>query len=233
VRALLNKRLRATSPETALKQIGTLRRLFRLAIREGHLKTNPVDAVKLPQGRPKPYDFMTPAEVAKCLAKITDQADADLVRFVFHTGFRREELARLTADDVDLAAGTIRIVGKTANRVARIGKGLADVVPRILLRAGGGSLFGNADRIGYRFAKMKKATGERRLYAHALRHSFGTAMAEAGVPVHELQRAMGHKTLSMTMRYVHGSPKGAQAAVDALTLPHAPPSEESQPEAAT
>ena len=38
---------------------------------------------------------------------------------------------------------------------------------------------------------------------HALRHSFATHQLEAGIPVHRLQRLLGHQSISSTMHYIH------------------------------
>ncbi len=41
---------------------------------------------------------------------------------------------------------------------------------------------------------------------HALRHAYATHQLEAGMPVHQLQRLLGHQSLRTTMRYVHWIP---------------------------
>jgi integrase len=41
---------------------------------------------------------------------------------------------------------------------------------------------------------------------HGLRHSFATWMASSGLPLASLQLALGHASISMTMRYVHVQP---------------------------
>ena len=41
---------------------------------------------------------------------------------------------------------------------------------------------------------------------HGLRHAYATHLLEAGVPVHRLQRLMGHQSLRSTLRYVHWVP---------------------------
>ncbi|GMR09050.1 MAG: site-specific integrase [Gammaproteobacteria bacterium] len=41
---------------------------------------------------------------------------------------------------------------------------------------------------------------------HALRHAYATHQLEAGMPVHQLQRLLGHNHLQSTMRYVHWVP---------------------------
>lgn len=38
---------------------------------------------------------------------------------------------------------------------------------------------------------------------HALRHAYATHQLEAGMPIHQLQRTLGHSSIESTMRYVH------------------------------
>jgi integrase/recombinase XerD len=41
---------------------------------------------------------------------------------------------------------------------------------------------------------------------HSLRHAYATRQQEAGVPVHPLQRLLGHQNIHSTLRYVHWVP---------------------------
>jgi integrase len=41
---------------------------------------------------------------------------------------------------------------------------------------------------------------------HALRHAYATHQLEAGMPVHQLQRLLGHQNIQSTLRYVHWVP---------------------------
>ncbi len=41
---------------------------------------------------------------------------------------------------------------------------------------------------------------------HSLRHAYATHQLEAGLPVHRLQRLLGHQDLHSTLRYVHWVP---------------------------
>ncbi len=41
---------------------------------------------------------------------------------------------------------------------------------------------------------------------HALRHAYATHQLEAGMPVHQLQRLLGHQNIHSTLRYVHWLP---------------------------
>lgn len=51
---------------------------------------------------------------------------------------------------------------------------------------------------------------------HALRHAYATHQLEAGLPVHHLQRYLGHRNIQSTLRYVHWVPTahGRSAPVD-------------------
>jgi integrase/recombinase XerD len=41
---------------------------------------------------------------------------------------------------------------------------------------------------------------------HALRHAYATHQLKAGMPVHQLQRLLGHQDIHSTLRYVHWVP---------------------------
>jgi integrase len=46
---------------------------------------------------------------------------------------------------------------------------------------------------------------------HDLRHTFGTAMAAAGVPMRTLQEWMGHRDIETTQRYADYTPRARDA----------------------
>ncbi len=48
---------------------------------------------------------------------------------------------------------------------------------------------------------------------HDLRHTFGTTMASAGVPMRTLQEWMGHRDLSTTQRYADYAPNALETAM--------------------
>jgi site-specific recombinase XerD len=51
------------------------------------------------------------------------------------------------------------------------------------------------------FDQAKPKIKDANLYS--LRHSFGTLMAERGVPIQDLQAMMGHSSITVTARYLH------------------------------
>lgn len=64
-----------------------------------------------------------------------------------------------------------------------------------------------------RFRRALEAAQVRQtaLKFHELRHTFGTQMAAAGVPMRTLQEWMGHRDIKTTERYVHYAPKTRDA----------------------
>ena len=54
------------------------------------------------------------------------------------------------------------------------------------------------------FTAAKRRAGIEKIGGiHSLRHAYATHQLDAGVPVHQLQRLLGHHSLQATLRYVH------------------------------
>jgi integrase len=51
---------------------------------------------------------------------------------------------------------------------------------------------------------------------HDLRHTFASWLVQRGRTLKEVQEALGHQTITMTMRYSHLAPDRLRAAVAAL-----------------
>lgn len=63
-------------------------------------------------------------------------------------------------------------------------------------------------------ARMKATLGD--LHWHDLRHTLASRPVMAGVDLRTVQELMGHKTITMTLRYSHLSPTHQREAVQRL-----------------
>jgi integrase len=147
---------------------------------------------------------------------------------------RLGELLALRWRDVDWVAGVIRIrrnyvrgrYGTPKSRRSTRAVPMADEVGGVIDRLLQASAFqGDDDHVFAHPATgrvIAKANVTRRLHKalkdaelddhvfHDLRHTFGTTMAAAGVPMRTLQEWMGHKHNSTTERYADYAPCASQ-----------------------
>jgi integrase len=67
--------------------------------------------------------------------------------------------------------------------------------------------------------RAKRLAGlPRGLRIHDLRHSFASALANAGTPLYEIGTVLGHSQLSTTTRYAHHAPQRLIATASAAIL---------------
>ena len=68
------------------------------------------------------------------------------------------------------------------------------------------------------WTKARKTAGVENVRGHDLRHYYGTALAEANASAPLIQAALGHATITMSMKYVHAA-KGASPELADLLKP--------------
>ena len=65
------------------------------------------------------------------------------------------------------------------------------------------------------FRYHRDVSGVAGAHPHALRHTFGTVLAQAGVDLSVMQALLGHAHVDTTARYVHLAPTHVKAEFDA------------------
>jgi integrase len=224
------------APKTINVDVKIIRGALNAARRQGLIPTNPAEAVELPEAIGMERGTFTPAEVKM----LVDTADGEwklLIMLAYFTGARLSDCARMQWDGVDLTEGTLTYTqAKTGAKVtaplhpdllAHLNKLAGTDKPEVFLmphtanlksggRKGLSETFKRIMRdAGLDAGKVKKA-GVRQLSRrtfHALRHSFNSAMANAGVSQEVRMKLTGHKTESVNRGYTHHELEPLRAAV--------------------
>lgn len=240
MRTMLTARLSAKSIRNYIGTLGAMYR-FATHARRRWATTNPCDAVDLPprQGSDE-IRFLTTLEVATLTDCARPGPHQELDRALYltaaMTGLRQGELIALRWRDVDWAAQRIRVrrshvrgefttpksrrssrsvplprkVGAELDALSRSTRYAGDDDLVFAEPATGGVLIRGQLLRRYRHA-LKAARLETAHRFHDLRHTFGTAMAGAGVPMRTLQEWMGHRDLATTQLYADYSPNAREA----------------------
>jgi integron integrase len=96
-----------------------------------------------------------------------------------------------------------------------------------------GKLYRHHQDMGHIARQIKLAAAKcgfaKRVTSHCLRHSFATHSLENGVPIHVVQKLLGHADIKTTERYLHMSKHGATAAQSPLEVLELEPVREASP----
>jgi len=169
-------------------------------------------------------------EIQALLGSFRCDRDRAIAGLMLFSGLRSSEVLGLAVADVDIGRGWARVVGKgDKERRVPIDPDVAGLVQAYLLAerpdTSEAKLFVVAK--GPRRGKPLTYEGLRRVFRyhrersavpaghpHALRHSFGTALAEAGVDLAVMQALMGHDHVDSAAAYIHLSPQHVRRAYD-------------------
>lgn len=188
----------------------------------------PIPVPKNPQRIP---ELLTRSEVARILAACTNPKHHMMLELCYGCGLRVSELCGLRVSDIDGERQLLRVTqGKGAkDRAVVLSPTLLEHLRGYWRRQRPKAWLFPSNVIPGRavslctpqkvFARAKAEAGVQRIGGiHSLRHAYATHMLERGVPVHQLQRLLGHSTLQSTLRYVHWLPnqprEGALANAD-------------------
>ena len=214
----------ALSASSAGRAVVAVRGLHRFGLREGWTTVDaarevrpPVPARRLPKAiSVTQVEALLSAPDADTPLGLRDRA---LLELLYGTGARISEAIGLDVDDLDRAAGLVRLDGKGGKqRVVPVGSYASRAVEAYLVRArstlaaggrGTPALFLNArgGRLSRQSAwtvlqaAVDKAGLTVDVSPHTLRHSFATHLLDGGADVRVVQELLGHASVTTTQVY--------------------------------
>jgi site-specific recombinase XerD len=206
-------------PATVAVRYKSLKQLFRWAIEEGEITSDPMARMRLPSVPEDPPAVLTDTELRALLKAcegqdFVDRRDTAIVRTFIDTGARLSEMAGLKLDDVDLDDQTLTVTGKGSRvRVLPIGAKAVKAIDRYLRvrRAHRGFelamlWLGRSEAMGTSgIAQMlrRRATqaGLDHLNPHQFRHTFAHQWLRSQGAEGDLMEIAGWRSREMLRRY--------------------------------
>jgi integrase/recombinase XerC len=214
---------------TLHNHVSALRTFFRYWRQHGRLTRNPLAALPLPKREKRLPQFLTEEQMTALLASplrllqnggcdaFTAWRDRLAMEILYGAGLRVSELVGLTYADVDLAAGTARVLGKGRKvRVSPLGTVATAVLGQFRREhapatAPSDPVLCNPHgrRLTPRFVQLMLkrhlalAGLPLDLTPHKLRHSYATHLLNAGADLRIVQELLGHAQLTTTQVYTH------------------------------
>jgi integrase/recombinase XerC len=213
---------RGLAGRSIARRLSAVRTFFRYLQREGAVAGNPALEVPAPRaGRPLPGTLDVDT-MARLLDFKPEDAlalrDLALMELLYSSGLRLGELIGLASADLDLDAGTVRVLGKgRKERIVPVGTIARAVLRRWLearaqlARPGTAALFvgRSGAALTARAVQLRVAARARRqgvpqhVFPHLFRHSFATHLLESSRDLRGVQELLGHSSISTTQVYTH------------------------------
>ena len=197
-----------------------------------HIRRRPTPRSPLRLREPKRLPAaLSAADAATLIGSLRTWRDRAIAGLMLWCGLRSSEVLTLNVADVDIGGRWISVTGKGAKeRRVPLDVDVASVIDvyllaerpagssqRLFLVAKGPSRGQGLTPAGLRtiFRYHRQLTGITAGHPHALRHTFGTVLAEAGVDLAVMQSLLGHAHVDTTARYIHLAPQHVKEEYDA------------------
>lgn len=175
--------------------------------------------IEVPKRAQKIPELLTLTEVAQIVSAPTNLKHRTLLMLCYGCGLRVSELVAMKVGHVDGERRILRVEqGKgakdryvviSARLLTHLRRYWHDYRPTHWLFPGqqpGQPLSITASQKIFKAAKQRAGINKHG-GIHSLRHAYATHQLEAGLPIHQLQRLLGHRQLQATLRYVHWLPQ--------------------------
>jgi len=230
VQRWVNHRLKMKrSPSTIHLELGTLISFLNYCVIQEWLPMNPINArdIKKPRKEQKTPRFFSHEELEIIFSKSPPHR-SDLWKFLYYTGARIGEAAKLTVLNVGKERITFPVDISKGGRedTIPIAKNLRSVLERLCVGKGPEDLlFDDTDKWGRRFNNLRyefqsflKGKNLTHAVLHTFRHTAASHWVQNGVPLRIVMALMRHRDIKDTMVYAHLGPKDTAKYVDKLFM---------------
>ncbi len=221
-----SERLKKNKPATVNRHLEVLKHAFRKAFEWEMVHEEifrKVARVRLVPDNNRRLRYLS-IEECQCLIEACEPHLKPIVQIALNTGMRKGEILGLEWEKhIDLRHGFILLdITKNGERreipmnttVKETLRGLVRRLdsPYVLVDAEG-RRFQNVKRS---FASACRRAGIKDFRFHDLRHTFASQLVMEGIDITTVKELLGHKTLTMTLRYAHLAPSHKVKAVEVL-----------------
>jgi integrase len=199
-------RERGNSNATINRKMAALRKLLRKALAMGDLHSLP--EFRRQKERAGRIRFLDLDEEEAVFSRIRARSEEcyDLSIFLVDTGARLSEAFRLRWSDIVGGSVTFWVTKSGHSRTVPLTRRALDAVERRRGTARGpfAGLNGVLYRSVWNSVRSELGlTADKDFVPHALRHTCATRLVRGGIDIRRVQMWLGHRTLTMTMRYAH------------------------------
>jgi integrase/recombinase XerC len=222
---LMDNKLTARSVN---RKIATLRKYFKFLLREGTITINPASKVQSPKIKKQLPVVVEDEKLSKLLDNdevfahdFPGTRDKLVMELLFGTGIRLAELVTLQQDNVDLFAGTIKVLGKrNKERIIPINHELRQLLGIYVDVKKNQNFHNNSltlivtnkgmdtyPKLIYLIVQkyLSYISTQSKRSPHVLRHTFATTLLNRGADLNAIKELLGHANLSATQVYTHNS----------------------------
>ena len=221
-------RYSATAPGGANRTLSVLCQIMYHARVHCHIETNPARGTRRNPAR-KLNRFLSRVELRRmhdeldhCVVeRPTRAAQADIIRLLSCTGCRLSEIRSLKWREVSV--GTLDLTdSKTGPRTVYLNTKAQAIIER-QPRTGSPYVFPSADDpmkpLSQNYAVwslVRKRAGIEDVRLHDLRHTYASHAVMQGIPLPTVAKLLGHRHVSMTLRYAHVADRDVEAAAERI-----------------
>lgn len=214
------------SPRSINRKLSTLKSFYKFSKRKGLLKINPTNKIIGPKVGKRLPKFVQEESMQQLLDhdqflnQFSLQRDLLLLSLLYQTGIRRAELINIKDKDVNLAAKTLKVLGKgNKERIIPVQNEIIKLFQNYLFLRNStfkelGQFLLVTDKGKKMYPKfvynkvksyLSKITTLEQKSPHVLRHSFATHLSNNGAELNAIKSLLGHSSLAATQIYTHNT----------------------------